>query len=221
MSKMDIYEAVREVPKEAQKTIGAGRLKGMTDINPMWRIKRLTELFGPCGIGWKYTVDKQWMERGDKEIAAFCNITLYIKDNEEWSEGIPGTGGSKFVSSEKNGLYTSDECYKMALTDAISVACKALGFGADVYWEKNATKYGTLDPAMPYIPAPNVYNTTPEYEAERANYLKAIAASGIDARAIDRSCYKKYGKMLTQLNNDQLAEVAVLLANREADNAGA
>ena len=118
MSKMDIYEAVREVPKEAQKTIGAGRLKGMTDINPMWRIKQLTELFGPCGIGWKYTVDKQWMERGDKEIAAFCNITLYIKDNEEWSEGIPGTGGSKFVSSEKNGPYTSDECYKMALTDA-------------------------------------------------------------------------------------------------------
>lgn len=221
MSKMDIYEAVREAPKEAQKTIGAGRLKGMTDINPMWRIKRLTELFGPCGIGWKYTVDKQWMERGDKEIAAFCNITLYIKDNEEWSEGIPGTGGSKFVSSEKNGLYTSDECYKMALTDAISVACKALGFGADVYWEKDATKYGTLDSAMPYIPTPNVYNTTPEYEAERANYLKAIAASGIDARVIDRSCYKKYGKMLTQLNNDQLAEVAVLLANREADNAGA
>lgn len=221
MSKMDIYEAVREVPKEAQKTIGVGRLKGMTDINPMWRIKQLTELFGPCGIGWKYTVDKQWMERGDKEIAAFCNITLYIKDNEEWSEGIPGTGGSKFVSSEKNGLYTSDECYKMALTDAISVACKALGFGADVYWEKDATKYGTLDSAMPYIPAPNVYNTTPEYEAERANYLKAIAASGIDARVIDRSCYKKYGKMLTQLNNDQLAEVAVLLANREADNAGA
>lgn len=29
----------------------------------------------------------------------------------------------------------------MALTDAISVACKALGFGADVYWAKDATKY--------------------------------------------------------------------------------
>ena len=29
----------------------------------------------------------------------------------------------------------------MALTDAISVACKALGMGADVYWEKDNTKY--------------------------------------------------------------------------------
>ena len=29
-------------------------------------------------------------------------------------------------------MYTSDECYKMALTDALSVACKALGVAADV-----------------------------------------------------------------------------------------
>ncbi|HCC35130.1 MAG TPA: hypothetical protein DEQ02_05645 [Ruminococcaceae bacterium] len=35
----------------------------------------------------------------------------------------------------------SDECFKMALTDAISVSCKALGFGADVYWDKDRTKY--------------------------------------------------------------------------------
>ena len=29
----------------------------------------------------------------------------------------------------------------MALTDAISVACKALGFGADVYWQAGRSKY--------------------------------------------------------------------------------
>lgn len=46
MDKMTIYEQCREVPKDAQKPIAAGRLKGKTDINPMWRIKKLTELFG-------------------------------------------------------------------------------------------------------------------------------------------------------------------------------
>lgn len=61
--------------------------------------------------------------------------------NGEWSEAIQGIGGSSFVTNEKNGLYTSDECFKMALTDAISVACKALGMGADVYWDKDSTKY--------------------------------------------------------------------------------
>ena len=50
MDDMTIYNLARSVPDEAQKPIAAGRLKGMTDINPMWRIKRLTEIFGPCGL---------------------------------------------------------------------------------------------------------------------------------------------------------------------------
>lgn len=54
MDKMTIYESARVVPKEARKSIGGGRLKGMTDINPMWRVKKLTELFGPAGIGWRF-----------------------------------------------------------------------------------------------------------------------------------------------------------------------
>ncbi|MGI6096425.1 MAG: hypothetical protein ACOYBL_13625 [Lachnospiraceae bacterium] len=142
MENLEIYNKVRSVPDKAKKAISAGRLKGMTDINPMWRIKTLTEQFGPCGIGWKYTICSQWMEPGsDGNIAAFCNITLQYKYNGEWSEPIPGTGGSSFVAKESKGLYTSDECYKQALTDAISVAAKALGIGADVYWDKDTTKY--------------------------------------------------------------------------------
>ena len=54
---------------------------------------------------------------------------------------IYGTGGSSFVAQEKNGPYMSDECFKMALTDAISVAAKALGIGADVYFDQDRTKY--------------------------------------------------------------------------------
>ena len=42
MNNMDIYDRARQVPEAAQKRIGGGRLKGMTDINPMWRIQMLT-----------------------------------------------------------------------------------------------------------------------------------------------------------------------------------
>lgn len=154
MGNMELYDKVRAVPKEAQKTIAAGRLKGMTDINPMWRIQKLTETFGPCGIGWKYIIQREWMEQGaNGEIAAFMDILLYYKWDGQWSEGIPGTGGSSFVAKERNGMYTSDECYKMALTDAISVAAKAIGMGADIYWEKGRTKYDT---------APEKQDPTPE-----------------------------------------------------------
>ena len=118
----------------------------MTDINPMWRIKALTEQFGPCGFGWYYDCTKQWIEEVGEERVACVNINLYIKFDGEWSKPIFGTGGSKLSTMERSGLYVSDECYKMATTDAISVACKNLGIGADVYWDKDSTKYSPASP---------------------------------------------------------------------------
>lgn len=141
MGNLDYYDKLKAVPKEALKQIMAGRLKGMSDINPMWRIKVMTETFGVCGIGWKYEIIKQWTETFGNEIKGFCNINLYIKDGDKWSDPIPGTGGSSFVTFEKKGAYVNDEVYKMALTDALSVAMKALGVGADVYSSKAETKY--------------------------------------------------------------------------------
>ena len=136
------WEAVRTPPATALKEIKGGRLSGKSDINPVWRLKTLTEQFGPCGIGWKYDITKQWTEQGSNDqVVAFCNIDLYVKIGGEWSAAIPGTGGSDFVTKERAGMYTSNECYKMALTDAISVACKSLGVAADVYWAKDPTKY--------------------------------------------------------------------------------
>ncbi len=215
---MELYEVLRSVPKEAQKEIGAGRLKGMTDINPMWRIKVLTETFGPCGFGWKYTIDRQWLEPSDKEIAAFCNITLYVKWRGGWSEGIPATGGSHFLASERNGLYMSDECYKMALTDAISVACKALGVGANVYWDKDKTKY-TAAVEEPKQEPKQEQKPKQKADPKRDEYLKIIAGSGASARAIDKSCVKRYGRTLNELSVEELAEVAELM--KGAANASA
>lgn len=141
MGNLELYEKVRSVPQNAQKPISAGRLKGKTDINPMWRIKALTEHFGACGIGWYYNVTKQWTEVCGDEVCAFVNIELFVKVDGEWSKPIFGTGGNKLIEKESKGLHVSDECFKMATTDAISVACKQLGFGADIYWHDDKGKY--------------------------------------------------------------------------------
>ena len=113
----------------------------------MWRIQRLTEKFGPCGVGWWYDITEKKLVTDDitKQIAAFVDIQLYFVDPETGttSHGIPGTGGASFVAQERNGPYLSDECFKMALTDALSVAAKALGVGADVYFPNGRSKYST------------------------------------------------------------------------------
>lgn len=136
MGNLDLYNKLKVVPQEAIKPIQNGRLKGKSDINPMWRIKTMTEHFGVCGIGWKYVITKQWTETYGTETKAYCNIDLFVKVDGQWSDTIQGTGGSSEVTMERNGSYVSDECYKMALTDALSVAMKALGVGADIYFEK-------------------------------------------------------------------------------------
>lgn len=145
-----VFNKVRQVPQSALKIIGAGRLKNMSDVNPMWRILAMTDTFGICGIGWKYEITKQWTETYGNEIKGFCNINLYIKVNGEWSDAIPGTGGSSFVSIERNGAYVNDEVYKMALTDALSVSMKSIGVAADIYFAKGAdlgTKYAINEQA--------------------------------------------------------------------------
>ena len=144
---MRIYDAVRAVPEQAKKKITGGRLAGMTDINSMWRIKVLTEQFGPCGEGW-YTSDvKYWQDRLDNNgsVALFCSLLLHVKIDGAWSQPIYGIGGNTLVAAEKSGLRIDDEAYKKAYTDAISVACKALGIGADVYFEKDVTKYSEYE----------------------------------------------------------------------------
>ena len=93
MESLKIYNQLKAVPDSALRQIQAGRLRGKSDINPQWRYQKLTEVFGPCGFGWKFTVDKQWTESySNGEVACFVNVSLFVKHEGEWSEAIPGNG---------------------------------------------------------------------------------------------------------------------------------
>lgn len=130
MSNMEFWNAVKRPPTSALKQIKGGRLRGMTDISPQWRYQVLTEQLGRCGEGWGFDIVKVWNEVHGNETLAFAEISLWLgnKDNR-----IPGIGGSKLVAVESSGPHISDEAYKMAVTDAISVAAKMAGVGADIY----------------------------------------------------------------------------------------
>lgn len=118
MDKMEIYNSARKAPPEALRKIAAGRLKGKSDINPMWRIKKLTELFGAAGIGWKFDPPVFEEKQGaNGEVVVHCFTCLYIRQDEEkpWSAPIPGVGGSLLIAREQGGLRTDDDAYKKSL----------------------------------------------------------------------------------------------------------
>lgn len=201
MNKMDIYNAVRQVPEEAKKSFNNGSFSG-TDINPMWRIKTLTEQFGPAGIGWYYDVVSERCEEHHDTTMAIVDLNLYVKIDGEWSKPIYGTGGNTLVKSTRNGLKASDEGYKMALTDALSVACKALGIGADVYFEKDKTKY-TDEPSDPNAPVTD--------KERKRTFALAMKKFGEDKGKV-KQFYADHGVDYMQMTSAQYVELVKALA---------
>jgi len=175
---LELWNKLSRPPKEALKQITGGRLNGKSDINPQWRMKAITEQFGPCGIGWKYEIVKMWREDASAgEVFAFVQVAVHVKDGEKWSDAIPGIGGSMLVAKEKSGLYNSDEGYKMATTDALSVAFKALGVAAEIYmgnWD--GSKYKNDDTFVPdddYAHALKLIETAPDMLMLQAAFTDA------------------------------------------------
>ena len=164
---LSLYNRVREVPVEAKKEITAGRLKGKTDINPLWRIQTLTREFGPVGFGWYTEIVEKWFEMCGDQKALYIHLNLYVKQGQEWSKPIEGFGGAMIIAKEKDGLFFDDDAAKKAYTDAISQACRSLGIGADVYWAGDATKYQT---EMSWVDYFNAISTVQELDLAWQKY---------------------------------------------------
>lgn len=202
---LHFWDKLRRPPKRALKTISAGRLRGMTDISPQWRYEVMTEVFGPVGIGWKYSIERFWTESASSDqVMAFCMINLYIKVDELWSDPIPGVGGSMLVAQEKNGLHSSDEAYKMALTDALSVSMKQLGVAADIYsglWDGSKYKDDASKSAIAPVKAAL---QGVEINEEDQQYLRDLAAELVQNIEVENDIRTAFGKWeKAMLDNDQ------------------
>lgn len=152
--KLKLWKAVARPPEWALKEIKGGRLKGKTDINPQWRYQVLTEEFGPCGTGWYYELAKTGIIDGsDGQKFVQVEIALFYKVGEEWSRPVVGVGGALLVVNESSKTYNDDDAIKKATTDALSVACKLLGVGADIYKGMyDGSKYDDVENTDPITP---------------------------------------------------------------------
>jgi hypothetical protein len=131
----------RTDPKHTQQFKRGGGFKG-TAIRPIWSFRRMTEQFGPCGIGWGVGEPSFQVVPGDnREVLVYCTASVWFKEGDERSQTVYGVGGDKVVSYIRaNEQYnrperweSDDEAFKKAFTDAITNALKLIGVGADVH----------------------------------------------------------------------------------------
>lgn len=107
----------------------AGGFKG-TAIKPQWVVMRLTEEFGPCGLGWGIGKPEFQVVQAGAETLVYCTVSAWhgTLENVLW-----GVGGDKVTTSRSSGPFNDDEAFKKAFTDAIMNAFKFLGVAADVH----------------------------------------------------------------------------------------
>lgn len=123
----------RTSPDQTKGFSRAGGFRG-TAVKPVYTEQKMTELFGPCGIGWGFSEPTfQLVPGSDGQTAVYCWLSLWYVHGGARSMPVPGVGGDMVIVKQSSGLRTDDEAFKKAFTDAIGNAMKHIGMSADVH----------------------------------------------------------------------------------------
>lgn len=101
---------------------------------PYWIIERLTDEFGPCGIGWGFTILNERMERlSDKEVLHVAVVRMwYVLDSKRGE--LEQIGQTKAMYAKKDGgLMVDEDAPKKSVTDALVKCASYLGFAGDIF----------------------------------------------------------------------------------------
>lgn len=130
MGNTDLWDRLGKTdPKHTKPFSRAGGFKG-TAIKPMFSFHRMTEEFGACGVGWGVNEPTFQVAHVGDDVLVYCTVSIWHGQRENT---VFGVGGDKVAGKNKNGLFTDDEAFKKAFTDAVTNALKLIGVGADVH----------------------------------------------------------------------------------------
>lgn len=121
----------------AVKPITGKQYKGNSP-KPYWIVERLTDEFGPCGIGWGFTILSERMERlSDTDVLHVAVVRMwYSLDGKRGEVEQIGQTKATYWSIPKEGtpkLIVDEDAPKKSVTDALVKAASYLGFAGDIF----------------------------------------------------------------------------------------
>lgn len=101
---------------------------------PYWIIERLTDEFGPCGIGWGFTILNERFERfSDTDTLHVAVVRLwYILGGQRGELEQVGQTKASYVTS-KGSFMLDEDAPKKSVTDALVKCASYLGFAGDIF----------------------------------------------------------------------------------------
>jgi hypothetical protein len=130
---MELWQRVCVTDPKAVKPITGKQYSGNSP-KPYWIVQRLTEEFGPCGIGWGYTVLNERMERlTETEVLHVALVRLWYVLSDKRGE-VEQIGQTKALYAKRDGsLLVDEDAPKKSVTDALVKCASYLGFAGDIF----------------------------------------------------------------------------------------
>lgn len=128
-----LWNTVEKTPPSQTKAITGKSYQG-TSPKPHYLVHKATETFGPCGIGWGFTIEDERIEEGaGGERMSIARVKVWFKWNGERGE-VEHIGGTQFSGTRKSGQpFTDEDAPKKSVTDALIKALSMIGFAGDIF----------------------------------------------------------------------------------------
>ena len=180
-------------PSATKNFTGMGGFKG-TAIKPTYLMHKATEVFGPCGEGWGWTVledrydDGAPLQAPTKEWpdAPMIHAKLHTLKVQLWYLGKDGQkctveqyGHTPFVYLQQGKILTDWEVAKKSLTDAIGKCLQPLGFAADIHMGlfDDASYVDAVRDEVAMTKAEDRVAEEERQKQERLDYIKSVVES--------------------------------------------
>jgi hypothetical protein len=141
MSNMDIWNKLTKSDPKYLKKISFGA-RSFTAIDPQYQVMKMTEQFGPVGVGWGWHSTTEVVNTSNGDSAVLAHVTVWHTSPSNSFGAF--TGCRKFFDAAKGRL--AEDAPKMAVTDGLTKALSHVGCDADVFLGKmDGNKYDSGD----------------------------------------------------------------------------
>lgn len=213
MNNKELWQRAFTTDPRAVKPITGKQYSGNSP-KPYWIVERLTDEFGPCGIGWGFTILNERMERltpSDVLHVAVVRFWYVLNDKRGEFEQI---GQTKAVyEKSKGGFMVDEDAPKKSVTDALVKCASYLGFAGDIFsgmWDDS--KYVQQAGAEWDRRLSGATGMDPSILADWINFIETSSTVGeLRQRTADaEAACKEVG------DDDALAKVLAAAANKAA-----
>ncbi len=181
---MALWDRVCVTNPAAVKPITGKQYKGNSP-KPYWIVQRLTEEFGPCGIGWGSTILNERMERlSDTDVLHVAVVRFWYMLSDKRGE-IEQIGQTKAVYKTASGsLLVDEDAPKKSVTDALVKCASYIGVAGDIFsgrWDDSkyvawaAEQYAPPPPVITEQQAADINALIEEVGADKVQFLAWVA----------------------------------------------